>query len=121
MAAGANIPRNWFHAPSVYNGRVSSIIPSSTPIRRPRGVYDDNGQVVFSASKQLDYELEMGFFVGKPVDHGVELRIENVEDHVFGVVLLNDWSARDLQLFEMKPLGPFHGKGGYLAILNGCL
>ena len=112
MAAGPNIPVNWFYAPSVYNGRASSVIPSPQPVRRPRGVYFGHDKhPVFAASQELDYELEMGCFVSKPVEHGVELAMSEVEEHVFGFVLLNDWSARDLQVFEMKPLGPFHGKG----------
>lgn len=59
----------------------------------------------------MDYELEMGYFISKPVEYGSTLDIEHVEEHIFGFVLLNDWSSRDLQIFEMKPLGPFHGKG----------
>ena len=66
---------------------------------------------MYGPSKELDYELEMGVFVSRPVPHGSELDIANVEEHIFGFVLLNDWSSRDLQIFEMKPLGPFHGKG----------
>jgi len=112
MAAGAEIPANWFYAPSVYNGRASSVIPSPHPIRRPRGVYfNDEKVATFGASQQMDFELEMGFFVSKPISYGTELSIAEVEEHIFGFVLLNDWSARDLQLFEMKPLGPFHSKG----------
>lgn len=115
MAAGAEIPKNWFHAPSVYNGRASSIILSTAPVRRPRGVFfNDEGKAVYESSQELDYELEMGTFVSQHVDYGTELNISDTEDHIFGFVLLNDWSARDLQLFEMKPLGPFHGKGNVL-------
>lgn len=112
MATGASIPENWFYAPSVYNSRVSSVVSSPHPIRRPRGVfYDQNKTPIFGPSQELDYELEMGVFVSKPVPFGSELDIKDVEEHIFGFVLLNDWSARDLQIFEMKPLGPFHGKG----------
>ncbi|OBR08122.1 LOW QUALITY PROTEIN: Fumarylacetoacetate hydrolase [Colletotrichum higginsianum IMI 349063] len=112
MAAGAAIPDNWFYAPSVYNSRVSSVVPSPQPIRRPRGVYyDGDGNPAYGPSREVDYELEMGVFVSQPVKHGEELAIEHVEEHIFGFVLLNDWSSRDLQIFEMKPLGPFHSKG----------
>ncbi|TKA77179.1 hypothetical protein B0A49_04276 [Cryomyces minteri] len=109
-----NIPKNWFYAPSVYNGRVSSVIPSPTPIRRPKGVFFSSGidsEPTYGPSRMLDFELEMGYFVSQPVAYGGELRIEDAKEHIFGFVLLNDWSARDLQLFEMRPLGPFHGKG----------
>jgi fumarylacetoacetase len=112
MVAGPAIPKNWFYAPSVYNGRASSVLPSPQPIRRPRGVYfGDDGEPEYGPSRQLDYELEMGVFVSKPIDHGSEMKIEDAEEHIFGLVILNDWSSRDVQIFEMKPLGPFHGKG----------
>ncbi|KAH7133861.1 hypothetical protein EDB81DRAFT_727357, partial [Dactylonectria macrodidyma] len=112
MAAGASIPDNWFYAPSVYNSRVSSVITSPQPVRRPRGVYyGEGGKPTYGASQEIDYELEMGFFVSKPIPFGSELDIKQVEEHIFGFVMLNDWSARDLQIFEMKPLGPFHAKG----------
>lgn len=113
MSAGAAIPKNWYYAPSVYNSRVSSIVPSPHPIRRPRGIYfQDGDKPTYGPSKELDYELEMGYFVSKPVEFGSELDISVADEHIFGFVLLNDWSARDLQIFEMKPLGPFHAKGG---------
>jgi len=114
MAVGAAIPKNWFYAPSVYNSRVSSVIPSPRSVRRPRGVYFKDGDTPsYGASQELDYELGMGYFVSKPVDFGSELDITKSDEHIFGFVLLNDWSARDLQIFEMKPLGPFHAKGSY--------
>jgi len=59
----------------------------------------------------MDYELEMGYFVSSPVPYGSAMPIQDAKDHIFGFVLLNDWSARDHQLFEMRPLGPFHSKG----------
>ncbi|KAM0263261.1 hypothetical protein ACHAPA_008875 [Fusarium lateritium] len=112
MAAGAIIPENWFYAPSVYNSRVSSVIPSGQPVRRPYGAYyGKDGKPTYGPSRELDYELEMGLFVSKPIPYGSTMDIGAVEDHIFGFVLLNDWSSRDLQVFEMKPLGPFHGKG----------
>jgi fumarylacetoacetase len=101
-----------------YNGRASSIVPSATDIRRPRGVYFDTGEsdglsVSYAPSKKLDFELEVGYLVSRPVPHGTTLAIENAPDYIFGFVLLNDWSARDFQAFEMRPLGPFHSKGEY--------
>lgn len=87
------------------------MVLSPQPVRRPRGIYYEGIKPTYGPSKEIDYELEMGMFVSKPVEYGSELRISEAEDHIFGFVLLNDWSARDLQNFEMKPLGPFHSKG----------
>lgn len=70
-----------------------------------------NDTPVYQKSLKLDYELEMGYFVSKPVVQGAVLDIDHASDHIFGFVLLNDWSSRDLQVFEMNPLGPFHSKG----------
>jgi fumarylacetoacetase len=112
MAVGSSIPKNWFYSPSVYNSRVSSIIPSPHPVRRPWGVHiGDSDSPTYGPSQEVDYELEMGYFVSKPVDFGSELDIAEADNHIFGFVLLNDWSSRDIHVFEMKPLGPFHGKG----------
>ncbi|PTB35160.1 hypothetical protein M441DRAFT_179957 [Trichoderma asperellum CBS 433.97] len=112
---GGNIPKNFYYSPSVYNGRASSVVVSPDPIRRPKGVmYDTGGKEgnpVYGASLKMDFELEMGFFVSKPVPWGQSLDIEKARDHIFGFVVLNDWSSRDLQAYEMTPLGPFHSKG----------
>ncbi|MFZ1332995.1 MAG: fumarylacetoacetase [Flavobacteriales bacterium] len=109
--ANALLP-NWLHIPVAYHGRSSSIIPSGTPIRRPMGQTrpDPNAPPVFGASKLLDFELEMGFitFDGQPL--GERIGIEDAEDHIFGLVLFNDWSARDIQAWEYVPLGPFLAK-----------
>lgn len=70
-----------------------------------------SGNPVYRPSERLDFELEMGYFVSKPIDFGETLGIENAPEHIFGFVLLNDWSSRDIQAFEMPPLGPFHSKG----------
>lgn len=107
---------NFLHAPSVYNGRVSSIIPSPTPVRRPKGVMWDTGKgsgekPIYGPSKKMDFELEMGYFVSKHIDFGETMSIDEAREHIFGFVLLNDWSSRDIQAFEMPPLGPFHSKG----------
>ena len=109
------VKENFYHAPSVYNGRASSVVPSPAAVRRPKGVMWDtgkgSGKPIYGPSRKLDFELEMGYFVSKPVPFGETMRIEDAREHAFGFVLLNDWSARDLQAFEMPPLGPFHSKG----------
>lgn len=107
------IDLNWFTAPMVYNGRTSSLVVSGTPITRPCGVLKpaDGGPAHFAPSQRLDFELEMGFFLSKPLPRGQRVRIDEAAEHIFGFVLLNDWSARDIQVFEMPPLGPFHSKG----------
>ncbi|KAE8335101.1 hypothetical protein BDV24DRAFT_171551 [Aspergillus arachidicola] len=110
---GGEVARNFFYAPSVYNGRASSVIPSPTPVRRPKGIrWDhDSGQPVFGPAVQMDFELEMGYFVSKPIPIGETIKAIDAPEHIFGFVLLNDWSSRDIQAFEMTPLGPFHSKG----------
>lgn len=97
--------------PTCYNGRSTGIIPSSKAVHRPRGVFTTETGVIYEPSRKLDFELELGYFVSKPVPHGETLAIESVAEHIFGFVLLNDWSARDIQAFEMRPLGPFNSKG----------
>ena len=102
---------NWRVIPSVYNGRTSSLNVASA-LTRPHGVFkDETGEYAFTPTKKLDMELEMGVFISKPLDSGQILNIKDVKDHIFGFVILNDWSARDIQAFEMAPLGPFHSKG----------
>jgi fumarylacetoacetase len=110
--SGGKIPPNFFHIPLAYNGRSSSIIPSPHPIRRPNGAIrvPETDAPVHEASRKLDFELEMGYFVSKPVPYGSTLSIENAAEHIFGFVLLDDWSSRDIQGFEMTPLGPFNSK-----------
>lgn len=84
---------------------------SGTPFRRPRGHYRVNtGQVVNGICQKLDYEAEFAFFVGQGNEMGSSIDADDAEDHIFGAVLMNDWSARDLQLFEAPPNGPFQGK-----------
>lgn len=103
---------NWKHMPIGYHGRASSIVVSGTPIRRPKGQTktDDIPMPVFGASKALDIELEMAFIVGKETNMGESISTETAEDYIFGMVLFNDWSARDIQRWEYVPLGPFLGK-----------
>ena len=109
--ANALLP-NWLHLPVGYHGRASSIVVSGTPFHRPMGQTrpDPNAPPVFGPSKLLDIELEMGFitFDGKPL--GQRISTAEAEDHIFGLVLFNDWSARDIQTWEYVPLGPFLAK-----------
>lgn len=103
---------NWLHLPIGYHGRSSSIVISQTAVTRPSGqvfVEGSDGPIV-TASQRLDFELEMAFFVGKGNRLGIPLAIEKAEDSIFGLVLLNDWSARDIQKWEYVPLGPFISK-----------
>jgi len=103
---------NWLHIPVGYHGRSSSIVPSGTRIRRPKGQTLPNGadQPIFGASKLLDFELEMGFITTDANKLGKSIAIEEAEENIFGMVLLNDWSARDIQKWEYVPLGPFLAK-----------
>jgi fumarylacetoacetase len=102
---------NWLHLPVGYHGRASSVVLSNTNVIRPHGqVGVKDSALEFVASRQLDFELEMGFFVGKENHLGEPIKIENAHEHIFGMVLLNDWSARDIQAWEYVPLGPFLSK-----------
>jgi fumarylacetoacetase len=102
---------NYKHVPIGYHGRASSIVVSGTPVRRPCGqIRRGDDPPVFAASARLDFELEAGFIVGPGNALGEPIPIRDADAHVFGMVLLNDWSARDVQLWEGMPLGPFLGK-----------
>ena len=103
---------NWLHLPVGYHGRASSVVVSGTPVVRPCGQTrpDDAAPPVFGPSRQLDIELELGVFVGPGNALGEPVAIEDARDHIFGVVLVNDWSARDIQKWEYVPLGPFLAK-----------
>jgi len=103
---------NYKWVPIGYHGRASSIVVSGTPIRRPAGqIKDDSAEApTFDPSKVLDYELEVGFFVGEGNEQGHPIKITEAEDHIFGLCLVNDWSARDIQRWEYQPLGPFLSK-----------
>ena len=101
---------NWLHLPVGYHGRASSVVLSGTDVIRPRGQVAMNGVPEFIASRSLDFELEMGFFIGTGNNLGEPISIENAHEHIFGMVLLNDWSARDIQAWEYQPLGPFLAK-----------
>jgi fumarylacetoacetase len=101
---------NWRHIPVGYHGRAGTIVASGTEIVRPSGHVAVAGGVRWQPSAQLDIELELATVVGTPSRLGEPVPIDEVHDHVFGFLLLNDWSARDIQAFEYQPLGPFLGK-----------
>ncbi|PNP37405.1 hypothetical protein TGAMA5MH_10704 [Trichoderma gamsii] len=106
---------NYTHLPVGYHGRSSSIVVSGTPIRRPRGQILPNPaatpkEPITVACRRLDFELELGCFICKPNEMGESIDINKAEEYIFGFVLLNDWSARDIQAWEYVPLGPFNGK-----------
>ncbi len=103
---------NWLHVPIAYNGRASSIVVSGTPVNRPNGQMKraDSARPVFGACRNLDFELEMAFIVGVGNALGEPIPVASASDHVFGMVLMNDWSARDIQQWEYIPLGPFNSK-----------
>lgn len=109
--ANALLP-NWLWIPVGYHGRASSVIPSEQAVVRPKGQIkpDDNADPIFAASRQIDFELEMGFitFEGKALGHSIST--SEAEDFIFGLCLFNDWSARDIQKWEYVPLGPFLAK-----------
>lgn len=98
------LPANWKRLPIGYHGRAGSIVASGTPVRRPHGIV---GPGEFAPTQRLDFEAELAFVVGVP---GSRITLADADRHVFGVSLLNDWSARDVQAFETVPLGPFLGK-----------
>ncbi len=103
---------NWLHLPVGYHGRASSIVVSGTPVRRPKGQMQvqEGAPPVFGPSGQLDFELEMAFVIGRDSQLGASISTADAEDYIFGLVLFNDWSARDIQKWEYVPLGPFLGK-----------
>jgi fumarylacetoacetase len=109
--ANALLP-NWKHLPVGYHGRSSSIVISGTPVKRPHGQTKaaDDENPKFGPTKRLDFELEIGFIIGKETQIGDTISVDDAEDHIFGLVLFNDWSARDIQQWEYVPLGPFLAK-----------
>jgi fumarylacetoacetase len=109
------IPPMFHKFPPVYAGRCSSIYISGTPVTRPLGhSFEDftapEKGIVFGPCRILDYELEVGAIIGSPVEPSTMLHAKDADEHIFGLVLVNDWSARDIQVCEMTPLGPFNGK-----------
>jgi fumarylacetoacetase len=110
-----SLPPGFLKYPVGYAGRCSSIAVSPKPITRPLGQYIEDHSaseknIIFGASRALDYELEIGAVIGRPVEPGTILYAKDADEHIFGLVLVNDWSARDIQGLEMNPLGPFNGK-----------
>jgi fumarylacetoacetase len=102
---------NWRHLPVGYHGRAGTVVVSGTDVRRPSGQRpEDGGRPSFGPSRRLDLEAEVGFVVGAPTRLGERVPVDRFADHVFGVTLVNDWSARDIQAWEYVPLGPFLGK-----------
>jgi len=110
---GEPLMENWRWLPVGYHGRSSSVVATETPVRRPLGQLppkSDGGEPRFGPSRRLDFELELGFVTGDGPAMGEPLSIEEVRETIFGVVIVNDWSARDIQKWEYQPLGPFLGK-----------
>ncbi|RKZ17349.1 fumarylacetoacetase [bacterium] len=103
---------NWLHMPVGYHGRAGSIVVSGTDMVRPRGqtLPGDGDAPIYGPSRLMDFELEMGFFVGGGTPLGEPLSVDEAADRIFGLVLVNDWSARDIQKWEYQPLGPFNAK-----------
>lgn len=110
--ADSALPPNWLHMPIGYNGRASSVVASGADIPRPHGqIKPADAEVpVFAPSKRFDFELEMGTVVGQPTSFGRPVDVAGADAAIFGFVLLNDWSARDIQAWEYQPLGPFQSK-----------
>ena len=109
---GAALTPNWKHLPIGYHGRAGTVVVSGTDIVRPSGQRKAPAEAapVFGPSVRLDIEAELGFVVGGATALGSRVGVDEADDHLFGVVLLNDWSARDIQAWEYVPLGPFLGK-----------
>ncbi|MGF6545798.1 fumarylacetoacetase [Paraburkholderia youngii] len=103
---------NYKHIPIAYNGRANSVQVSDTPVRRPAGQSKarSGDTPTFGPSARLDYEVELGLYIGKPSARYAPIALREAEDHFFGISLLNDWSARDIQFWEYQPLGPFLSK-----------
>lgn len=106
------LPPNWLHIPIGYNGRASSVVVSGTDVRRPWGQVKGPNDTAprFAPSARFDIELELGAVVGLPSDSGRPVSVGRADEMIFGYVLLNDWSARDIQAWEYQPLGPFQAK-----------
>jgi fumarylacetoacetase len=106
------LPRNWLHLPAGYHGRAGSVVVSGTPVTRPRGqlLPADAAAPVFGPTRRLDFEAEVGFVIGVGSPAGTAVAAGEFTQHAFGFMLVNDWSARDIQSWETQPLGPFLGK-----------
>jgi fumarylacetoacetase len=104
------LPPNYRHLPVAYNGRASTVAPSGTPITRPKGQTKPSAEEppTYGPSRELDFELELGTFISDPSCHPIA--VGKAEEHMLGLVIVNDWSARDVQRWEYQPLGPFLAK-----------
>ncbi|KAM3422131.1 Fumarylacetoacetase [Cercospora zeina] len=120
MTGQRSTPPAFYHLPIGYAGRCSSIDISGTPVERPLGQHWSGkpmqSDVVFGPCERMDYELELGAIIGKPLPRNQRITAEQAEQHIFGYVLVNDWSARDIQALEMIPLGPLNGKNAATTI-----
>ncbi|KAJ4188858.1 hypothetical protein NW755_006354 [Fusarium falciforme] len=110
IGGNPKVPDSFFNIPLAYNGRASSVRLGDESVSRPWGAVPTTDGATYSPCQKFDYEVEMGIFLSKPVPYGQSVPAAKAKDHVFGLVLLNDWSARDVQFYEMTPLGPFNGK-----------
>ncbi|USW59441.1 Putative fumarylacetoacetase [Septoria linicola] len=114
MTGQRSTPPAFFHFPIGYAGRCSSIDISGTPVERPLGQHGSGkpmqSDVVFGPCERMDYELELGAIIGRPLPRNQRITAEEAEEHIFGYVIINDWSGRDIQALEMIPLGPLNGK-----------
>jgi fumarylacetoacetase len=107
---GEPLTPNWKHMPIGYHGRSGTVVLSGTPVSRPNGQRPGDGGPTFGPSRRLDFEAEVGFVIGAGAPPGTPVGVGDFADHVFGAFLVNDWSARDLQSWESRPLGPFLAK-----------
>lgn len=112
MYPDADVTPNFRWMPQAYHGRVSTIGVSGQQFHRPYGQFPPPGETtpVFEPTRRMDYELELGVWIGPGNAVGQRIALDQVDEHIFGITLLNDWSVRDIQVWEMAPLGPFHGK-----------
>jgi fumarylacetoacetase len=104
------LPPAWRYLPIGYHGRAATVVVSGSPVYRPSGLVKTDAGPSFQPSQRMDVEVELGFVVGVGSVRGTRIAPDRVKEHVFGVVIVNDWSARDIQAFEYQPLGPFLGK-----------
>jgi fumarylacetoacetase len=107
---GDPLLENWRHMPVGYHGRAGTVVSSGTPIKRPAGQQRSPDSPTFGPTEKLDIEVEVGFVTGAGPGLGVSIDVEDAEHHIFGICLVNDWTARDIQAWEYVPLGPFLGK-----------
>ena len=110
------LPPNWKHIPIGYNGRASSVMLGGAPVVRPNGQLPGKEGPSWGPTQSLDFELEIGVFIGRDTELGQPLPVAQAQDAIFGIVLLNDWSAREVQRWEYAPLGPFQAKAFHTSI-----